>query len=155
MIEISKKSTKIVIQDSNKKGLIFDTSTWEVQLDGYDVNHPGEYEKSSILLEVKEYSEILFYNFLIDGKHLVIVTSDSFELKEEILSFFWDVDILVITGSKDAAKVFENIEAKLVVPYGDWKELFLTTLGQHTEEVDSYKVKAEFALDATEFVNLK
>jgi hypothetical protein len=155
MIEISKKASKIIIQDSGKKEIIFDTSTWEVYLDGYDVNHPGEYEKSSILLEVKEYSEILFYNFLVDGKHLVMVTSDSFELKEEILSFFWDVDILIITWTKDAAKVFENIEAKLVVPYGEWKELFLTTLGQHTAEVDSYKVKAEFALDATEFVNLK
>jgi len=155
MIEITKKSSKIVIQDSSKKEIIFDAMSWEVQLDGYDVNHPGEYEKSSILLEVKEYSEVLFYNFLIDGKHLVIVTSDRFELKEEILSFFGDVDILVIIWSKEAAKVFENIEAKLVVPYGEWKELFLTTLGQYTQEVESYKVKAEFALDATEFVNLK
>ena len=106
MIEITKKSSKIVIQDSSKKEIIFDAMSWEVQLDGYDVNHPGEYEKSSILLEVKEYSEVLFYNFLIDGKHLVIVTSDRFELKEEILSFFGDVDILVIIWSKEAAKVF-------------------------------------------------
>jgi hypothetical protein len=155
MIEIAKKSSKITILDSSKKWITFDILSGEVHLDWYDVNYPGEYEKSAILLEVKEYSDILFYNFLIDGKHLVIVTNDSFELKEEILSFFWDVDILIITWSKDAAKVFENIEAKLVVPYWEWKDLFLTTLGQHTEEVDSYKVKAEFALDATEFVNLK
>jgi hypothetical protein len=70
-----------------------------------------------------------------------VVPSDSFELKEEILSFFGDVDILLITGTKDAAKVFENIEAKLVIPYGEGKDIFLNTLGQHTQEVDSYKVK--------------
>jgi molybdopterin biosynthesis enzyme len=42
----------------------------------------------------------LFYSFVIDTKHLVIVSNDEFELKEEILSFFGDVDVLIIVGSK-------------------------------------------------------
>jgi hypothetical protein len=116
--------------------------------------HPWEFEKSGILLEVKIYNDILFYSFMIDQKHLIIVSNDTFELKEEILSFFWDVDILIIKWSKEAINIYENIEARLVVPFGDGKNLFLTSLWQHNESVKSYKLKADFALDATEFVNL-
>lgn len=154
MIEILRKNNTIVIQESSKTVIEFDVSTGNILLDWYDVSYPWEYEKSWVLWEVKEYSWVLFYHFVVQAKHLIVVPSDSFELKEEILSFFGDVDILLITGTKDAAKVFENIEAKLVIPYGEGKDIFLNTLGQHTQEVDSYKVKWEFALDATEFVNL-
>jgi hypothetical protein len=31
-------------------------------------------------------------------------------------------------GTKQAVKVFENIEAKVVVPYGEGKEIFLNTV---------------------------
>ena len=52
-------------------------------------------------------------------------------------------------------KVFENIEAKMVIPYGEAKDMFLTAAGQHTEPVNSYKIKWDFSLDSTEFVNLE
>jgi hypothetical protein len=90
----------------------------------------------------------------VDSKRLIIISSDNFELKEEILSFFGDVDVLIITGTRESAKIFESIEAKLVIPYGESKDLFLHTLGQNIEEESSYKVKNEFSLDSTEFVNL-
>lgn len=154
MIEIFNKSGVISVETSSKNKITLDTSSLEIKIDDLNVVHPGEFEKSGILLEVKEYNNTLFYSFTIEGKHLVIITNDTFDLKEEILSFFWDVDILIITWSKEAAKVFENIEARLVVPYGEWKYTFLTTLGQHIEEVSSYKVKWDFSLDNTEFVNL-
>mgnify|MGYP006439151815 FL=1 len=155
MIELSNKSGIITVVDGSKSKIIFDTSSLKVSIDDLDVVHPWEFEKSGILLEVKEYNETLFYSFTIEGKHLLIITSDSFELKEKILTFFWDVDILIIVGSKESAKIFESIEARLVVPYGDGKSTFLTALWQHTEEVDSFKMKWEFSLDSTEFVNLK
>lgn len=155
MLDVSYQADNLVITDSSKHSICFNTMTLEMDLDGFNVTHPGEYEKSGILLEVKKYQDILFYHFLISGKHLVFVSSDSFKLEEEILSFFGDVDILVITGTKDAAKVFENIEAKMVIPYGEGKDLFLTTVGQHIEPISSHKIKWEFALDATEFVNLE
>jgi hypothetical protein len=132
-----------------------DINSLEVKIDDLNVVHAWEFEKSGILLEVKSYNNILFYSFTIDWKHLVIITDDKFELKEEILSFFWDVDVLIIKWSKESAKIFENIEARVVVPYWDWKSTFLTTLGQHIEEVSSFKVKWDFAIDSTEFVNLK
>lgn len=154
MIEITKKSEIISVSSSSKSKINLDTNSFEVMVDGLKVDFPGEYEKSWILLEVKEYNNNLFYSFTIDSNHLVIINNDNFELKEEILSFFWDVDILIIIWSKQSAKIFENIEARLVVPYWESKETFLSTLGQHPEEVTSYKLKWEFSLEDTEFVNL-
>jgi hypothetical protein len=86
---------------------------------------------------------------------MCIVTSDSFELKEEIVSFFGDVDILIIVWTKDAVKIFENIEAKLVIPYGEGKDLFLNTLGQHSEAVKVSKIGSDLDGDRTEFINLE
>jgi hypothetical protein len=86
---------------------------------------------------------------------MCIIYSDSFELKEEIVSFFWDVDILIIIWTKDAVKIFENIEAKVVVPYGAGKDIFLNTVGQHPEAVKTFKVMADLDGDRTEFVNLE
>lgn len=154
MIEISNKWWIISALTKTKSIITLDINSLDVKIDDLNVVHPWEYEKSGILLEVKEYNNILFYSFTIEWKHLLIITNDSFDLKEEILSFFWDVDVLIITGSKESAKIFENIEARVVVPYGDWKSTFLTTLGQHIEEVKFYKVKWDFSLDSTEFVNL-
>ena len=155
MLELKNTAGVITIVDSNKTEIKFETQSNNVYLWDFDVSYPGEYEKSGILLEVKEYNNQLFYHFLVDGKHLVIVNTDSVDLKEEILSFFWDVDILMIKGSKESAKLFENIEAKLVVPYTEGKDIFLNTLGQHIEEASSHKIKAELSIDTTEFVNLE
>jgi len=154
MLDIFYKNNDLVIVDSNKKEIRFDYENNKMQLDGYDVTFPWEYEKSAILLEVKEYNNSLFYNFLIDGKHLVIIPDDSFEIKEDILEFFGDVDILIIKWSAASAKIFENIESKIVIPYGEAKDIFLNTLWQHIEELDSYKQKGELPIDNTEFVNL-
>jgi hypothetical protein len=35
---------------------------------------------------------------------------------------------LIIIGSKEACKLFESIEAKIVLPYGESKDIFLNTL---------------------------
>ncbi len=155
MIEITSRNDDLVISDSSKNEISFNKWDLNVVLDWFEVSHPWEYEKSWILLEVKEYSNVLFYNFLMEWKRILIVPSDTFELKEEIMSFFWDVDILVITWTKNAAKIFESIEAKVVVPYWEWKDVFLNTLGQHSEEETIFKVKSELPVDSTLFVNVK
>jgi len=155
MLEIFYDKNNLVIENKDKKQIVFDYLDKKVLLDNFDVSFPWEYEKSWILLEVKEYNWNLYYNFLIEGKHLVIITEDNFELKEEISDFFGDVDILVIVWTKDATKIFENIEAKIVIPYWESKDIFLNTLWQHTEELDKYKQKWELPIDTTEFVNLK
>ncbi len=156
MIEISYKKPNILcVKNADKKEITFDTELRTVMMDDFNVTYQGEYEKSGNLLEVKEYTDLLFYKFLIDSKHMCIIYSDSFELKEEIVSFFWDVDILIIIWTKDAVKIFENIEAKVVVPYGAGKDIFLNTVGQHPEAVKTFKVMADLDGDRTEFVNLE
>lgn len=156
MIEISSVSNeKIVLKNADKKEIFFDFSQGKVFMEDYDVTYPWEYEKGGNLLEVKEYADILFYKFLVDGYHVCYVCSDSFDLSEEILWFFGDVDILIIVGTKESVKVFENIEAKVVIPYGEGKDVFLNSAGQHPEPVSVYKVKGELEGENTEFVNLE
>lgn len=84
----------------------------------------------------------------------MIVQSDNFELTENTLGFFGDVDVLIIKGTKAGVKIYENIEAKLVIPYGEEKEIFLNSLGQTKEAVDTFKLKGELNGEITEFVNL-
>ena len=154
MIEIKKKWDNILMLSEDKKEVEFFSSESKVMLDGMDVNFPWEYEKSWILLEVKDYKWTLFYNISSSGKTIVYIYETKFELKEEIMSFFGDVDVLIIQGSKEAVKVFENIEARVVVPFWEGKEVFLNALGQHSEAVKSYKVKADMWIDEATFVNL-
>jgi len=155
MLEIKSQWNNILIKTSESVNIKLDTQTNSVSMEDFDVTYPGEYEKSWILLEVKEYEGKLFYHFVIATKHVVIVNTESLELKEEIVTFFGDVDILLIHGSKASAKLFENIEAKVVVPFGEWKDIFLNTLGQHIEEVPVAKIKWEMPFDNTEFYNIE
>jgi len=155
MLEIFYRGNNIIIEKDNKKNISFDIVSNSVLLDWFDVSFPGEYEKSSILLEVKEYLSELYYNFFIDWLHLVIISNDNFELNKDLSDFFWDIDILIIIWTKKSANIFENIEAKLVIPYWETKEIFLNTLWKHIEAVSVYKHKGDLAIDASEFINLE
>ncbi len=154
-MEIFYKNDKLVIASASKKEVIYDFVTKDVSIDEFSVSNQWEYEKSNILAEVKSYENNFFYSFSIDWYHVFIVTTDTFELSEEILSFFGDIDVLLLPGSKNSVKIYENVEAKVVIPYGEWKDIFLTSLSAHKEEVDLYKVKWEILGDVTEFINLK
>lgn len=141
--------------ESNSKNIVsFDEKTNSLKIEDLDISHPWEYEKSGILVEVKKYDNNLFYSFSIDTKHILFVLNDDFELKEEILTFFGDVDVLIILWTKKSTKIFENIEARVVIPYWEWKDLFLQTLWQNLEEEKNFKVKWDLPNDNTEFVNL-
>lgn len=154
-MEIRKKKNILEIESDSKWIIYFDEETKEVKIWDLIVSYPWEYEKSGILLEVKEYSWELFYSFAVDSKHIFFVLTDNFELKEEIVSFFWDVDVLIIVWTKKSVNIFENIEARVVIPYGEGKDLFLQSLGQNISPVSSYKLKSDLSLENTEFVNLE
>jgi len=153
-MEIRNKNNILEIESNSKSIIYFDEAKKQLKIDDLDVSYPWEYEKSGILLEVKEYFDNLFYSFSVDWNHILFVLTDDFELKEEILSFFGDVDVLIIYWTKKSVKIFENIEARVVIPYWEGKSIFLQTLGQNTEEVSSFKLKWEYSADNTEFVNL-
>ena len=154
-MEIRKKKNILEIESDYKLIIYFDEETKEVKIWDLIVSYPWEYEKSGILLEVKEYSWELFYSFAVDSKHIFFVLTDNFELKEEIVSFFWDVDVLIIVWTKKSVNIFENIEARVVIPYGEGKDLFLQSLGQNISPVSNYKLKSDLSLENTEFVNLE
>lgn len=154
-MDIRFKNNILEVESNSKSVIYFYTLKNELKIDDLFVSYPWEYEKSGILLEVKEYQNNLFYSFSVDSKHILFILTDEFDLKEEILSFFWDVDVLVIIWTKKSVKIFENIEARVVVPYGEGKDLFLQTLWQNIEEVKNFKLKWEFSLENTEFVNLE
>ena len=153
-MEIRNKNNILEIESNSKSIIYFDEAKKQLKIDDLDVSYPWEYEKSGILLEVKEYFDNLFYSFSVDWNHILFVLTDDFELKEEILSFFGDVDVLIIYWTKKSVKIFENIEARVVIPYWEGKSIFLQTLGQNTEEVSSFRLKWEYSADNTEFVNL-
>lgn len=146
----------IEIKNSDNKKVNINYEEKIVKIEDLWIDFPWEYEKAWILLEVKEFEERLYYSFLIESKTVVVIFDENFELKEEISSFFWDVDILLINGGKNSNKIIENIEARIVIPFWEWKDLCLNTLGQHIEEIENYKLKAlDLDWNETQFVNLK
>jgi len=155
MIEIFNKDNLVNIKNSDNVIVTLNTQNKEVKIWDYTIDYPGEYEKSGILLEVKEHDNKFFYSFLIEWKVVFILFDDNFEQKEEIMSFFWDIDILLINWTKNATKIIENIEARIIIPFGEWKDVFLNILGQHKEEIESFKLKWEIWNENTEFINLK
>lgn len=155
MLELSNQSNILKIKNSDNNSIFVDFSAKKVSIVDFDVSFPGEYEKAGILAEVKEYEGNLYYSLLVEAKTILVIFEETFELKEEILSFFGDVDILAIIGTKNSPKMAENIEARVVIPVGEGKDLFLHTLGQHKEEIETFKLKAELGVENTEYVNLK
>lgn len=154
MLEIKQDGNIITAVNSDKAEIKIDTESTNVEINGFNVNFPWEYEKWGVLLEVKEYKENLFFNFVSEGKHLTFIASDKFELEEKILKFLNNIDILVIKWSKESAKIFENIESKVVIPYWDQKSWFFLAQGQNPEEVKAYKQKWDLVWDQIEYINL-
>lgn len=154
-MEISFKNNNLVITSASKNEVTFNLETKDIAIDWFSVSNQWEYEKSGILAEVKDFENNFFYSLSIDSYHVFIVTTDTFELSEEILSFFGDVDVLLLPGSKNSVKIYENVEAKVVIPYGEWKDVFFNTVASHPKEIDVYKVKWEISWDITEFVNIR
>ncbi len=155
MIELQNQGNILKIKNSENASIEVDTVSKTVSIQNFGVDFPWEYEKSWVLVEVKEYEEKLFYSIVTESKTLLVIFEESFEMKEEITSFFGDVDILLIIGTKNSPKIVENIEARVVVPFGEGKDLFLHTLGQHKEEIDVFKLKADMGTENTEYINLK
>lgn len=154
MIEIKKENNTISINNSDKVSILLDTEKWTATVDSLDINFPWEYEKGWILIEVKEFNSILYYNFVSEWVYISFVTPESFEIKSDVQKFLNHIDILIINWSKENAKNFENIESKIALPFWEGKHTFFTTLGQSPEEQNVLKIKGEIPWDSIEYVNL-
>ncbi len=150
-MDITKKWNSIVLS-WDKKEIVFENDY--VLLDWLKLDFPGEYEKSGIMAHViiKNW-KILFQMRFLD-KIVWYICHEELEIDEELADFFWDIDILVIKWTKSSIKIFENLEAKYVVPYGESKEIFFSTLWQHPDPVTSMRIKEQIAENEVIFVNL-
>lgn len=150
-MDFTKKDNSLTIKtDSN---VVVDFDKKEISVDDYNINFPWEYEKSWVLVEVKEYGEKNFYSLKVWGHSVVVIFDEKFEIKEEILSFFGDVDVLIINGTKEAKSVSDNIEARVIIPFGEQKDIFINQLGKEIEPTNKYKYKNNVQ-DESVYVNL-
>lgn len=155
MLEIFNKNNIINIKNSDNVFVNINIDKKEVFIWEYFIDFPWEYEKSWILMEVLEYDNKMFYNFLVEWNTVVVIFDDNFDLKEEIMNFFWDVDVLLVVWTKNSPKIVENIETRVVIPFWEWKDVFLHSLSQHKEEIEVFKLKSDLWIENTEFINLK
>jgi len=125
-------------------------------IDGLAITMPGEYEKSGILLQTRLIGENLVHELQIERKIVGYVPPEVLEASEEIIAFFDELDVLLVSGSKSDVQIFETLEARMVVPFGEFRDAFLQTVGQAgLEAVDKYKTKeADFSGETTVFVKL-
>jgi len=155
MIEVTRKDNCLNIKDWNSIITKIDFENNQVIIDWYLLDFPWEYEKSLILAEIKSYQDKLFYILNIDFLKFLIIFDDNFDIKEEIVSFFWDVDFLFINTSKNSQVITESIESKVVIPFWEFKDIYLNSIWQHKEWISSFKVKSKDLLsDNTEYINL-
>jgi len=154
MVEIFHRQQDLIIKNSDGKCITIRYDEKQVVLDGMVVDFPWEYEKAGVLLEVKEYKEALYYSFMIEGNVIFVLFDEAFDPSEEILSFLGDIDVLILHANKNSQKTIENIESRVIIPVGEYKEMFLHSVWQNKDQIDTYKIKADLPNDATEFVNL-
>lgn len=152
-MEFLERNNSVVII-SDKKEIIFSDDT--LTLDGMTINFPGEYEKSGFLLSVMEEGGKLLFSIRVEDHDIAYMSTDTLEITEPIADFFSNTDILILPGTKNAAKIYENLDGRIVIPFGSEKNIFLSTLGQNNvEQVSRYKTKEiDFEGDNTVFVNL-
>lgn len=135
-----------------KKEILFEGN--EVSIDWQSISFPWEYEKSWIMAHVLEKGWNLLFQMKFLDKNVWYINLTELEITEDIVDFFWDIDVLLIQWSKESIKIFENLEAKYVVPFWEQKDVFFSTLWQHPEPVQLAKVKQDIWDNEVIFINL-
>lgn len=152
-MDITSRDNQIVIT-SDKKEIIFQSPT-SIILDGMAIDFFGEYEKSGFLATFHEVEGHPLFTLRVEGKNIAYVPVDTLEITEKVVDFLGNIDILILPGNKNATKIFENLEARMVIPYGPETPIFLTSLGQNIEMVDKYKTKeVDFEGETTVFIRV-
>lgn len=152
-MDITSRNNQIVIT-SDKKEIVFQSPT-AIVLDGLVIDFFGEYEKSGFLATFHEVEGKNLFTLRVEGKNIAYVPTDTLEITEKVVDFLGNIDVLILPGDKNATKIFENVEARVVVPYGEETPIFLSSLGQNIEMVDKYKTKeTDFESEATVFVRV-
>ncbi len=150
-MEIYKKNWNITIS-TNKKEIEF--TKWKIIIDSMEIDSPWEYEKSLILDQALKIQDKLLFQLTVEWKSIAYIEYDELEITEEVWNLFWNIDILIILWNKNSIKIFENLEARCVVPFWDQKDIFFNTLWQHPEPIKNFKIKELQNDTEVIFVNL-
>ncbi len=151
-MELQEQNGALVIISDKREIVLSENS---VTVEGMKIDFPGEYEKSGILIHAADHGSNLLFTLRLEDRDVAYIPSDELEITESVADFFRDVDLLVLKGSKNAVKLYENLEARVVVPYGESKATFLAALGQNVEATAKFKTKeSDFEGDMGVFVNL-
>lgn len=152
-MEITSRNNQIVIV-SDKKEIVF-SGTASIVLDGMVIDFFGEYEKSGFLVTFQEIENKPLFTLRVEGKNIAYIPTDTLEITEKVVDFLGNTDMLILQGNKNSTKIFENLEARIVVPYGEETPVFLASLGQNIEPVDKFRTKeSDFESEATVFVRI-
>lgn len=152
-MDITSRDNQIVIT-SDKKEIVFATPT-SIVLDGMIIDFFGEYEKSGFLANFQEIEGKPLFSLRVEGKNIAYIPTDTLEITEKVVDFLGNIDILILPGDKNATKIFENLEARMVVPYGEETPVFLSSLGQNIEMADKFKTKeSDFESESAVFVRV-
>lgn len=146
------KCNNNVCISSDKKEILLGSN--QVTVDGMVIDFPGEYEKSGIILQVKEENEKRYFTLQVEGKIIAYVSHTEGEIQDELLNFFAKTSILVTLADKENTKLVEVLEPSIIIPYGEGKDVFLSSLGQTLEPTDRYKLKEIDDQGAAVYVNL-
>ena len=151
-MDFFKNNSNICISSDKKEIILWKNS---VTIDGMLINFPGEYEKSGILTQVREENEKFYFTLQIEGKIVAYIPHVEGEIHDELINFFAKTSILVTLADKANTKLIEVLEPSIIIPFGETKDIFLTTLGQSTlESTGQYKVKDISDEWAAIYVNL-
>ncbi len=151
-MEIYKKNWSIAIS-SNKKEIEF--ANRKIIVDEMIIDMPWEYEKSWILAQALKFNDKLLFQLKIENKNVAYIEYDDLDITEDISSFLWNIDILIILWSKNSIKIFENLEARSVLPFWEQKDIFFNTLWQHPEPTKNFKLKEFQSETEVIFINLE
>ena len=92
MLEIFNENTLLKVKNSDNKIIVVDTVNKKVSIDDFGIDYPWEYEKSWILIEVKEYKNdykffLLFSFSIIILIFLIQIMFDSYFIEERLTSY--------------------------------------------------------------------
>ena len=151
-MEFSLNNTTVSVL-SEKKVISLDPT--HITLDNLVIDCPGEYEKSGILMYVRQHDGIMYAYFRVEGYWLGFISSVPQEIPADILDFFGQLDILVAPFAKSEQKFIEQIEPKMLVSFAESSSDLVQILGNELNTDGSYKLKAQdITSDKTSFVRL-
>jgi hypothetical protein len=149
---LSSRDSSLLLQSGDAHIMLTGAS---LDIDGYTMDFPGEYERRGIFVEIRESHNQLLFILTIEGKTWIYLPSDTSADSLEVLRDLNNKDAVIFPAHDSLWRIVETWEALVLVPTGDTTAEFLTKLGQTLESSASHTIKlADFEGDKSRFFTL-